>query len=94
MRCTVTQFTRESVKIWPFGGLYVREFELSHSNLVSRIIKNNSCTQRARQGVGLRAFYDSYVKERKLLTRKFAQTILRNHLGFTTFAFKLCFMQR
>ena len=39
MRCTVTQFTRESVGLWPFGGLYVREFELSHSNLVSRIIK-------------------------------------------------------
>ena len=39
MRCTVTQFTRESIGLWPFGGLYVREFELSHSNLVSRIIK-------------------------------------------------------
>ena len=39
MRCTVTQFARESVGLWPFGGLYVRDFELSLSNLVSRIIK-------------------------------------------------------
>ena len=37
MRCTVTQFIRESVGLCPFRGSYVREFELSQSNLVSRI---------------------------------------------------------
>ena len=39
MRCTVTQFTRESVGLCPFRGSYVREFELSHNNPVGRIIK-------------------------------------------------------
>ena len=39
MRCKVTQFSRESVGLWSFGGSYVREFELAQSNLVSRIIK-------------------------------------------------------
>ena len=38
MRCTVTQFVRESVGLCPFRGSYLREFELSQSNLVSRII--------------------------------------------------------
>ena len=37
MRCTVTQFARESVGLCPFRGLCVMEFELSHTNLVSRI---------------------------------------------------------
>ena len=41
MRCTVTQFARESVGLCPFRGSYVREFELSHSNPVSRIITIN-----------------------------------------------------
>ena len=36
MRCRITQFARESVRL---GGLYVREFKLSHSNRVNRIIK-------------------------------------------------------
>ena len=31
--------------------------------------KNNSCTQFAREGFGLRPIYNSYVKERKLLTK-------------------------
>ena len=39
MRCTMTQLARESVGLCPFRGSYVREFELSHSNLVNRIIK-------------------------------------------------------
>ena len=38
MRCRITQFARESVRLCPFGW-YVREFELSHSNPVNRIIK-------------------------------------------------------
>ena len=37
MRCTVTQFAREIVGLCSFRGLCVMEFELSHSNLVSRI---------------------------------------------------------
>ena len=39
MRYTVTQFARESVGLCPFRGSYVREFELSHSNPVTRIMK-------------------------------------------------------
>ena len=39
MRCRITQFARASVGLCPFPGLSVREFELSHSNLASRIIK-------------------------------------------------------
>ena len=39
MRYTVIQFARESVGLCPFGGSYVKEFELSHSNSISRIIK-------------------------------------------------------
>ena len=39
MRYTITQFARESVGLCPFRGSYVREFELSHSNLVTRIMK-------------------------------------------------------
>ena len=36
MRCRITQFARERVRLCPFRGSYVREFELSHSNLVNR----------------------------------------------------------
>ena len=39
MRYTVIQFARESVGLCPFRGSYLREFELSHSNSVNRIIK-------------------------------------------------------
>ena len=39
MRYTVTQFARESIGLCPFRGSYVREFELSHSNPVNKIIK-------------------------------------------------------
>ena len=39
MRCRIKQFARESVGLFPFRGSYVREFELSHSNLVNRITK-------------------------------------------------------
>ena len=39
MRCIVTQLARESVGLCPLRVSYVREFELSHSNLVNRIIK-------------------------------------------------------
>ena len=39
MRCRITWFARESVGLYPFRGSYMREFELSHSNPVNRIIK-------------------------------------------------------
>ena len=39
MRCRITQFARESVGVCPFRGSYMREFELSNSNRVNRIIK-------------------------------------------------------
>ena len=53
--------------------------------------KNNSCTQFAGEDVGLWPFYNSYVKKRKLFTRK----IFKLSNGFiTTSAIKLCFMQR
>ena len=35
MKCRITQFARASVGLCPFPGLCVREFELSHPNLVS-----------------------------------------------------------
>ena len=37
MRCRITQFARASVGLCPFPGLYVRECELSRSNLLNRI---------------------------------------------------------
>ena len=74
MRCTVTQRHVKVLDFAPFRGSYVREFELSHGNLVNRIIKNNSCTQFAREDVGLWPFYNSYVKKkRKLFTAKFSR---------------------
>ena len=39
MKCRITQFARESVGLCPFRGSYLREFELSHSNSVNKIIK-------------------------------------------------------
>ena len=39
MRCRIKQFARESVRLCPFRGLYVREFKLSHSYRVNRTIK-------------------------------------------------------
>ena len=55
----------------PFCGLYVREFKVSHSNVVNRVIgyKNLSCTQIACEDVRLCPFYNLYKKERVLFTR-------------------------
>ena len=39
IRYTVIQFVRENVGLCPFRGSYAREFELSHSNSIDRIIK-------------------------------------------------------
>ena len=43
------------------------------SNNPAQNYKNNSCTQFAREDVGLWPFYNSYVKKRKLFTTKFSQ---------------------
>ena len=88
------QFARESVGLSPFRGSYVREFALSHSNPLSRIIK---ITHAHNLHVKMSDFFPFtiylYVIERKLFTRKFAEMIIRNHLGFTESAIKLCLMQ-
>ena len=57
--------------------------------------KNNSCTQFARESVGLCPFYNSYPGFVRI-SYKIAQTILKNHIGFTIHvsAIKLCFIQR
>ena len=39
IRYTVIQFARENVGLCPFRGSYAREFELSHSSSIDRIIK-------------------------------------------------------
>ena len=55
----------------PFYGLYMREFKLSHSNVVNRVIgyKNFSCTQIAHEDVRLCPFYNLYKKEHILFMR-------------------------
>ena len=47
----------------PFRGLHVREFELSHSNLVSRITKITHA-HNLHEDVGLCPFFQ-FVRERK-----------------------------
>ena len=97
MRSTVTQLASESVGLCPLSWFVcegigvITQQSNKHLNY-----KNNSRTQFAHEDVGLWPFHNSYVKKkRKLFTTKFSQTILRNHLGFiTTFAIKLCFVQR
>ena len=84
MRCTVTQLARESVELCPLSS-FVREGIRVITQLTSKQnYKNNSCTQFAREDVGLSPFYNSNVKKRQnnCFTTKFSQTILRNHLGF------------
>ena len=80
----------------PFRGSYVREFELSHSNRVNRIMKTTHAHNlHVKMLVFLALLQFVRKKKRKLFTIKFSQTILRNHLGFiTTSAIKLCFKQR
>ena len=79
----------------PFHGSYVREFELSHSKLVNKIIKITLAHNLHAKMLVFGRFTIPMLKKGKLYTAKFSQTILRNHLGFiTTSAIKLCFMQR
>ena len=74
----------------PFRGPYVREFDLSHSNLVNSIIK---ITHTHNLHVKM-----SYFAPFKIFTWKnacclrdyFAQTILLNYLFFLTSTIKLC----
>ena len=46
-----------------------KKFPSGGSRISKQTNKNNSCTQFAREGVGRRPIYNSYVKERKLLTK-------------------------
>ena len=95
MRYRVIEFARESVGLCPFRGSYVREFELSHSNRVNRIIKITHAHNLHVKMLVFGPFTIRTLKKGKLFTTKFSQAILRNHLGFiTTSAIKLCFMQR
>ena len=82
MRCRIKQFARESVGLFPFRGSYVREFELSHSNLVNRITKITHAHNLHVKMLAILQFVRQ--KKRKLFTIKFSQTILRNNLGFIT----------
>ena len=66
-----------------FRGSYVRESELSHVNLVNRIIKNNSCTQFAREDVGLCHFYN-FARERTHIVYEI--TLLKRLLQITSFS--------
>ena len=89
MKCRITQFARESVGLCPFRSSYVREFELSHSNSVNRIITNtDSCTQFAREDVGLCSIYNSYLKQLKLFIRKFLKRLQK-----ITSAFQYMYLQ-
>ena len=71
MRYTVTQFARESVGLCPFRGSYVREFELSHSNLVTRIMKITRAHGLRVKTLDFASFTIREIKKRKLFTRKF-----------------------
>ena len=78
-----------------FRGLYVREFELSHINLVNRIIKITHAHNLQVKMLVFGPFTICTKKKANCFTTKFSQAILRNHLCFiTTSAIKLCFMQR
>ena len=46
-----------------------KKFPSGGSRISKQTNKNNSCTQFAREGVGRRPIYNSYVKERKLFTK-------------------------
>ena len=79
----------------PFCGSYVKEFELSHSNRVNKVIKITHAHDLHVKMLVFGPFTIRTLKKRKLFTTKFSQAILRNHLGLiTTSAIKLCFMQR
>ena len=59
------------VKVSDFAPFVVR----TRGNSSKQNYKNNLCTQFAGEDAGLWPFYNSYVKKRKLFTRKFSQTI-------------------
>ena len=66
MKCRIKHFARESVGFCPYRGSEVKEFQLSHSNPVNRIIKiTHAC-----EDVGLCSFYNSYLKQLKLFCKK------------------------
>ena len=64
-----SQFARESVGLCPFHGSYLREFELSHSNPINRIIKISYAHK-----LHVMLDFGPFVHEKcKLFTRKFSQ---------------------
>ena len=73
MRCTVTQLARESVGLCPLRCSYVREFELSHSNRVNRIIKITHAHNLHVKMLVFDPFTIRALKKRKLFTTKFSQ---------------------
>ena len=79
MRCTIAQFARESVGLCLFRGSYLREFELSQSNRVNRIITQARNLHAKMLDFG--PFTIRTLKIRKLFTIKFFQMIFRNHLA-------------
>ena len=56
MRCTVTQFARESVGLVREGIRVITQYSSKQN------YKNNSCTQFAREVVRFCPIYNSYVK--------------------------------
>ena len=59
LKAIVTQLAREVLDFAPFRRSYVREFELSHSKLVNRIIKITHPHNLHNEAVGLSPFYNS-----------------------------------
>ena len=90
MTWTVTQLPRESVGLSPFRGSYVREFELSHSNLVNRIIKITHTHILHVKMLDFAPFTLVYVKERILFTTLLYSNNFNKSPPFLTFVIKLC----
>ena len=95
MRCTVTQLAWKVLDFAPFRGSYVREFELSHSNLANRIIKiTHAHNLHVKMLESALLQFVCEKKKANCFTTKFSQAVLRNHLGFITTSAIKCFMQR
>ena len=77
----------------PFRGSYVREFELSHSNLVSRVTKIAHAHNLHVEMLHFAPFYNSCVKERKLFERLICSRDFKKSPPFRTSAIKFCISQ-
>ena len=76
-----------------FRGSYVREFELSHSNLVSRVTKIAHAHNLHVEMLHFAPFYNSCVKERKLFERLICSKDFKKSPPFRTYAIKFCIIQ-